>query len=183
MYSQIDFTGAFKVLVILTSAFFAVAQYYENRQANYIKDELKTLKAFKFESFISNEGIHEVKKKWENILFEQPINNEIIIIILLALLVSHNILFAAVMVAGWCPQNIGDTIYSFVFWILRVLSIILIPLGILLVINCKKMSAQKKKFMSDTENFITLYDIVQKAINRPNKREQSKPTSPGAKSK
>jgi hypothetical protein len=159
----VDFPGIFHVLLVFTSAFFAVAQYYENRQSKIIEGEQNRLKGIDFALAHANEGMKDVKKKWDDLQVIKPINNHYIIVILFILLLVYILSFAVGMTGAWCPTE-NTAICSAVLNVARVFSVLLFVLAVCLFVNWIRMKNQLQKFRGDIETFNVLYKTVKKAI-------------------
>lgn len=151
MGEEADFPSIFHVLLVFTSAFFAISQYYENRQARLFQEGQKNL-VVDFALADSNDGMREVKKKWDDIQVVKPINNHSIIVGLFILFLLYILFFSIGMFGKWFPV------------VLQYLSIVLVGLGIFLFINWFRMKNQLTKLNGNIETFNILYQTVRKAI-------------------
>lgn len=165
----IDASGIFKLLLVLTSALFAIAQYYENRQRKCIEKEQEKIGKLDFKFAENNEGMKEVKKKWDNIQNIDPINNQYIIFPLLFLIVFYILLFVLALLSDWIIFFINSDITWLISSLLKISAIFLLVFGVWLLINWNKMNKQLKKFKEETETINNLHEAVTKAINSPSR--------------
>lgn len=170
----IDASGIFKLLLVLTTALFAIAQYYENRQRESIEREQERIRKLDFTLANTNEGMKEVKKKWDTIQNIDPINNQSIIFPLLFLIVFYILLFVLALLSDWInllfnkdTKNLTTDITNFISILLKISALVLLVFSIWLLINWNRMKEQLKKFKTEAETIYTLYEAVNKAINNP----------------
>lgn len=160
-----EFSVIFNVLLLSTSAFFAVSQYYENRQTRLIEEEQKKLETYNLSLADSNTGMSDVKHRWDELRVIRPINNNYIIVIVFSLLVIYTFVFAIGMIGGWCAGEYHLMVCNIINHILRFLSIIVFVMGVCLFVNWIKMKNQLEKFTKDIGSFDILYKTVNKAID------------------
>lgn len=167
-----DPLGFFKILIILTSALFAIAQYYESRQRKIIEEGKRRLRTLNFTSAENNEGMRDVKRKWEDIQLAIPINNQIIIYPLLILLVIYIVIFTAYVYSDWTVRILNIELVSASIVMLKILLIPLLIASIIMLKNLRKMIMQLSEFERKSENICTLHQAVSKALSKVSSNNQ-----------
>lgn len=163
-----DTLGFFKILVILTSALFAMAQYYESRQSKIIEDGRRRLRNLNFTLAENNESMRDIKKKWDEIQLIVPINNQLIIYTLLLLFVAYIAIFGGYAYSDWSMKLFNFGMEDASIAILRILLIPLFISAVLFLINLKKMVTQLSDFEKKAENICALHQAVSKALGNNN---------------
>lgn len=173
-----DKIGIFKILVVLTSAMFAIAQYFDSRQRKFIKDEQDRIWALDYKDAEENPGMQDVKDECDQIQAIEILNNQPIIATLWVLFVFYSFLLALKLILPYVIEltilkNIFDSINFiksdiFIF-IIAVMAVALFLVSIWLTFNLKRMKNQLTEFRIRIRNFIHLYEAVSKSIKKTNK--------------
>ncbi len=168
-----DLYGSIKVLAVLTSAIFAIAQYYENRQKKLIDEGKKETENVGFPSADRNEEIKGYKKRWDTIQNKKPLNNHKIIPTLWGLILSYVILLPFILMVSILPEFFKSFPFK-VFSTVEIIylcfvgaSSILIWTSIKLTISLIDMRKQLMAFQEDIEK-IKEYDILKKTFQQLN---------------
>lgn len=161
-----DVAGCFKLLAIFTSALFAIAQYYENRQRKTIEHDQRIIMEIDLSQQDNPSALKDsVKSIYDKIMNVKPINNQKIIFCLLLLICFLIFLFVLSLWLDWVP-----VVISIIRGTLRIYSAIMLFFAGWLLLNWMLMQSQMKNFQNSIDNFKTLSDTFKKFLEQTNRK-------------
>lgn len=162
--SLASISGCFKLLLILTSAMFAIAQYYDTRQQKMItqyKDDLWKHELVNADDIIAVKAVKEEFDRLTNIKAEVT---QSIIIALWILLFIYSFLLMAILMDPYWFDGLRIPYPPKHFLILSISSVYLFLMSCWLTLNLIKMRRQLKIFRNDIEVFKKMCEAIKSAL-------------------
>lgn len=147
----VDIASSFKLLIVLTSALFAIAQYYENNQRKIIENEQHITRDIDLSQQHATTLRNSVKDIYDSIMNVKPINNQRTIFCLLLLICLLIFLFVLALCSDWFSINVQAVRLA-----LKLYSVVTLFFGAWLLVNWLRMQRQMKNFKASVNTFKTL---------------------------
>lgn len=168
--NTIDFTGSLKILLVLTSALFAVAQYYDTRQKNIVRDLHSRLRKIQFhKDYETDPVMKRIKQWWESIRNEEARDNQWAIYSLFGIFLCITVIFTAGIGAKILGNGFTDTFNA---WALLITSIVLTFIGIGLLVSLVKMIRQRDDLVGVAEKLEEIYESANSS-EKTNKKKKT----------
>jgi hypothetical protein len=149
-----EIASIFKILAVLTSALFAISQYYENRQHKTIEVDQQRIREI---DLSQQDSIKDsVKNIYEKIMNVTPIHNQAIIVCLFLLICVLILLFFLSLVEVFSLLVLHTILIFYSF--------IIVILSCWIFINWRRMQNQLTAFKFEVTNFKNLSDAFKKFI-------------------
>lgn len=157
-----ELAAIFKIILVFTTALFAIAQYFDSRQIKIISTQKEKVHQANLFGRDQEPELQDLKIIWEEIQLVTPIDNQKIIHFLLYSLVFIVFLFALLTTTEWLPENIKTLTCNFIYGLLNIYIFIVMLVGVKLMIDLQKMNTQQKNFDQKVQNFYLIHNTVKK---------------------